>query len=105
MECVISISALLSLTIIGILFYNGKCAFLISSYYMLDEKQKKEYDKRSLLRFMSYITFVIDVLTGICILGSYFDVEWLSIISAGTIVCVVIFSEIYWNIGKRFKVK
>lgn len=105
MEYVISICIILLLTIIGILFYNGRCSFLISGYNTLTEEQKKEYDEKSLLRFMSYVVFVVEVLIGIAFAGSYFNMEWLSIISAAAVVFLIIASSIYWNTGNRFKIK
>lgn len=105
MECIISIVILLSLMIIGILFYNGKCAFLISGYNMLDEEQKKEYDEKALLRFMSYVTFIVDILCAVAFSGTYFNLEWLSIVAAIAIIFCSVFASIYWNTGNRFKRK
>ena len=70
---------------------------------MLSKEEKAKYDEKSLLRFMSYILFIVDLLVLLTIVGVHFNMQWISTFSSVMIFIVTIFACIYSNTGNRFK--
>jgi hypothetical protein len=88
--------------IIGILFLNNKCSWLISGYNTMFKDEKEKYDEKALYRFMAYFMFSISACLGLMGIGGYFNIKWLLILSAVLMVIVAFGGVIYCNTGKRF---
>lgn len=88
---------------IGIVFMNGKGAFLIVGYNILSKEEKKQYNTIALCKFMGKVMFALSFSMVFWILGDIFNAHWIYIVGAILFSAIVIFTIIYANTGNRFK--
>lgn len=89
--------------LVGILFMNGKAAFLIAGYNSMSEEQKEEYDEVAICKFMGKSMFVLALGMALGVLGEKLNMNWLLNLSIALAIATAIFVFIYTFRWKRFK--
>ena len=90
--------------VLGILFWNGKGAFLIAGYNTSSKEEKSKYNEKALCRFVAKLMFFC----AICML--FFALApmvgtWLMWLTQAVMLIGIIAGVIYANTGNRFKKK
>lgn len=100
-----AVHALVSLLFIalGLVFMQGRGAFLIAGYNTSSRAEKEKYDERALCRFMGKIMFLWAACFLIMIPGELWGAMVFHWVGWGLCVAVIIFMLIYSNTGNRFK--
>lgn len=89
--------------ILGIVFFQGKGAFLIAGYNTSSKAEKEKYDKLALCKFMGKLMFMLAGCFVLIALGTFFSLPALHIIGMVLFLGIVFGAVIYANTGKRFK--
>jgi hypothetical protein len=97
---VVEIFIILLLIVLGILFLNGKGAFLIAGFNTKSLEEQEVYDKKALCKFMGIMTFVLAFSMLFWVL---LNLQFLFIVGIVLFFCTIIFMLIYMNMSNRFK--
>ena len=100
-----SLIVALVLVALGILFMNGKGAFLIAGYNTSSKAEQDKFDKLALCKFMGKSVFAISACWLIVGLSDIFDSMFLLWMGIGLFFAVIIFMLVYANTGNRFRKK
>ena len=88
---------------LGILFWNGKGAFLIAGYNTSSKKEKEETDENKLCRFMGKFMFLLAACWLVIASSEIFKTMVLYWIGLGLFMVAIIAGIVYANTGDRFK--
>lgn len=88
---------------LGIIFFMGKCAFLIGGYNLMKKNRQEQYDERSLLKFSGKIMFGMAGSMALCLASIIFQNPIMEFAGLLLVVVVIAFAIIYANTGNRFK--
>lgn len=91
--------------ILGIVFIQGKGAFLIAGYNTSSKAEKEKYNEKALCRFMGKMMFLFAVCFLVMILSDVLDNMAFLWGGLGLFLAVVVFTLLYANTGNRFKNK
>lgn len=98
-------SVALLFIVLGIVFIQGKGAFLIAGYNTSSKAEKEKYNEKALCRFMGKMMFLFAVCFLVMILSDMLENLAFLWIGLGLFGAVVVFTLIYANTGNRFKNK
>ncbi len=102
---VVHASVALLFIILGIVFFQGKGAFLIAGYNTSSKAEKEKYNEKALCRFLGKIMFLFAVCFLVVILSDVLDNMAFLWIGLGLFLAVIVFTLTYANTGNRFKYK
>lgn len=102
MLLVIHLIVMLSFIALGIVFMNGKGAFLIAGYNTLPKDKKSKFDNNKLCRFMGKFMFVLAACWVAVLLSDILKIMALLWIGLILFLIVIICGVIYANTGNRF---
>jgi len=89
--------------LLGVLFLQGKGAFLIAGYNTSSPKEKKSYDEKALCRFMGKFMFALAACWGVLASSEIFKTMILFWVGFGLFLAVTFWGVIYANTGNRFR--
>lgn len=89
--------------VLGLIFAQGKGAFLIAGYNTASKAEKARYDEKALCRFMGKIMFALAGCQGIMALGILVVGMWLFWVGIAAFLAVTFGTVIYANTGNRFR--
>lgn len=103
----VMISAMIGILfiILGIVFSLGKGANLIAGYNTASKREKDQYDKSALCRFVGKLMFAVAGCWAIYVIGLFCASEKLIAFGIMLLLIVVVVGIIYANTGNRFKKK
>lgn len=101
---IISIVILLFFSL-GVIFSQGKGAFLIAGYNTMPLEDREKYDTVALCKFMGKLIFALCFSMIFWLLSIVFDKQFLFFIGLGLFMIFLLFGLIYMNAGNRFKKK
>lgn len=90
--------------VLGILFINGKAAFLIAGYNTMSPQDKAQYDIAALSKFMGKIMFVTSASLAMIALGEMLSSTGLIIVGTVVLIAASLFAAVYANTSNRFKI-
>lgn len=88
--------------LLGILFSQGKGAFLIAGYNTASPAEKDRYDEKALCRFMGKLMFALAACQAIMGLGAAWAGMWLYWLGIALFLASAVGGVIYANTGGRF---
>ena len=88
---------------LGVLFLQGKGAFLIAGYNTAPKAAKAKYDEKALCRFMGKLMFALAACWLPVALSELFDRIWLFYLGIALYLVVIFGGVIYANTGNRFR--
>lgn len=88
--------------LLGILFSQGKGAFLIAGYNTASPAEKTRYDEKALCRFMGKLMFVLAACQMVMGLGAAWAGMWLYWLGIALFLASAVGGVIYANTGGRF---
>lgn len=88
--------------LLGILFSQGKGAFLIAGYNTASPAEKARYDEKALCRFMGKLMFVLAACQMVMGLGAAWAGMWLYWLGIALFLASAVGGVIYANTGGRF---
>jgi len=91
--------------VLGIIFSQGKGAWMIAGYNTASKATKASYDVKALLQFMSKFMFVLAGCWVVISFGALYQND--GVVQAGLVLFIVVIlaALIYMNTGGRFKKK
>ena len=89
--------------ILGVIFFMGKGAFLVSGYNMMSAKEKRKYNEKLMLRQMSYLMFIIAA--GVIANGTFGYLNMNGAASAVNIILILIIAIFVVIINKKSRFK
>lgn len=87
---------------LGIMFINGKGAFLIAGYNTMSQEEKAKYDAVALCKFMGKMMFALSFSMVFWAVSEAYEIIWLFYFGLVLFIAIVIFMLIYVNVGNRF---
>jgi hypothetical protein len=100
---IVPILIIIVFVLLGIIFINGKGAFLIAGYNTMNKEEKIKYDKTALCRFMGKSMFALAFCMLFWIFGDLFNRDAMIFVAWGLFAVVIIFTVMYLNTKNRFK--
>lgn len=100
---IVNIVSALIFLMIGIIFTQGKGAFLIAGYNTSSKEEKAKYDEKALCKFMGKVMFSFVVCFLIMATSDIFNSMIPIWIGWALFLCITIFALIYSNTGNRFR--
>lgn len=91
--------------VLGVVFSQGKGAFLIAGYNTSSKEEKAKYDEKALCRFMGKLMFAMAGCWMVIALSAVLDRVWLLLLGLGLYLVVLFGGVIYANTGNRFRKK
>ena len=91
--------------VLGLIFSQGKGAFLIAGYNTASKAEKAKYDEKALCRFMGKLMFALAAAWVPIALSALLDQMWLLWLGLGLFLAVCIGGVVYMNTGHRFEKK
>lgn len=91
--------------LLGLVFSQGKGAFLIAGYNTAPKREKEKYDETALCRFMGKLMFALAGTWVPIALSALLDRMWLLWMGLGLSLAVCIGGVVYMNTGHRFEKK
>lgn len=91
--------------LLGLVFSQGKGAFLIAGYNTAPKREKEKYDEKALCRFMGKLMFALAGTWVPIALSALLDWIWLLWLGLGLFLAVCIGGVVYMNTGHRFEKK
>lgn len=88
---------------LGILFLNGKGAFLIAGYNTMPQNKRDEFDKKKLCGFMGKLMFALAACWLVIALSEILKIMAFLWIGLTLFLAIIIAGVVYANTGKRFK--
>ena len=88
---------------LGVLFLQGKGAFLIAGYNTAPKAAKAKYDEKALCRFMGKLMFALAGTWAPIALSALLNRMWLLWLGLGLFLVVCLGGVIYMNTGSRFR--
>lgn len=89
--------------LLGLIFSQGKGAFLIAGYNTASETEKAKYDEKALCCFMGKLMFALAGTWAPIALSALLDRMWLFWLGLGLFLVVCLGGVIYMNTGNRFR--
>ena len=89
--------------ILGVIFLNGKGAFLIAGYNTASKAEKQKADEKKLCSFMGKLMFILAGCWLVIASSEIFKAMWLLWVGLCLFFVVCIGAVIYMNSGNRFK--
>ena len=89
--------------ILGVIFLNGKGAFLIAGYNTTSKEKKKKTDEKKLCSFMGKMMFILAGCWLVIASSEIFKAMWLLWVGLCLFFVVCVGAVIYMNSGNRFK--
>ena len=89
--------------ILGIVFLNGKGAFLIAGYNTASKVEKQKIDEKKLCSFMGKMMFILAGCWLVIASSEIFKAMWLLWVGLCLFFVVCVGAVIYMNSGNRFK--
>jgi len=89
--------------VLGIIFSQGKGAWMIAGYNTASKETRASYDVKALLQFMSKFMFVLAGTWLVVSFGALYQND--GVIKAGLVLFIVVIlaALVYMNTGERFK--
>jgi Ca2+/Na+ antiporter len=94
---------ILLLIVLGILFLNGKGAFLIAGFNTKSKEEQAQYDQTALCKFMGKMTFALAFSIALWALSELFKIQFLFTVGMVFFIYIIVFMLIYLNTNNRFK--
>lgn len=91
------------LTILGILFLNGKGSFLIAGYNTASKAEKEKIDEKKLCKYVGKMMFLLAGSFLVIMASDILGEMWLLWLGLGLLFGIVIGGIIYINTGDRLK--
>ena len=89
--------------ILGVIFLNGKGAFLIAGYNTTSKAGKQKTDEKKLCSFMGKMMFILAGCWLVIASSEIFKAMWLLWVGLCLFFVVCVGAVIYMNSGNRFK--
>lgn len=89
--------------VLGIVFMNGKGAFLIAGYNTASNAEKQKINEKKLCKFMGKLMFVLAGCWLVIASSEIFRMMWILWVGLCLFLVVCIGGIIYANTGNRFK--
>ena len=89
--------------ILGVIFLNGKGAFLIAGYNTTSKAEKQKTDEKKLCSFMGKMMFILAGCWLVIASSEIFKAMWLLWVGLCLFFVVCVGAVIYMNSGNRFK--
>ncbi len=89
--------------VLGIVFLQGKGAFLIAGYNTSSKAEKEKYDEKALCKFMGKSMFALAACWVVSAISSVVDNIVFLWIGIGLFFIATIFMVVYANTGNRFR--
>lgn len=89
--------------LLGLVFSQGKGAFLIAGYNTASEAEKAKYDEKALCRCMGKLMFALAGTWAPIALSALLDRMWLLWLGLVLFLAVCLGGVIYMNTGSRFR--
>lgn len=89
--------------LIGLVFSQGKGAFLIAGYNTSSQAEKAKYDEKALCRCMGKLMFALAGTWAPIALSALLNRMWLLWLGLGLFLVVCLGGVIYMNTGSRFR--
>ena len=89
--------------LLGLVFFQGKGAFLIAGYNTSSEAEKAKYDEKALCRCMGKLMFALAGTWAPIALSALLNRMWLLWLGLGLFLVVCLGGVIYMNTGSRFR--
>lgn len=101
----ILVTVLIFFFVIGILFSNGKGAFLVAGFNTMPKEEKEKYDTVALCKFMGKLMFALCFSMIFWLLAIIYNMDSLFIIGFILFMVCIFVSLIYMNTENRFMKK
>lgn len=98
-------SIILLAIVLGVVFYQGKGAYLIAGYNMMTKEEQAKYDVPAMTKFMGKSMFALAGSMVFYFFGILFDKDIFFYIGTVMMIGIALFMVIYSNSGNRFKKK
>lgn len=102
MEYLVLSLVILAFFSVGVVFFNGKGAFLIAGLNTMTENEKKKYDTFAVCRFMGKMMFSLSASMIFWLIAVVYNKDFLFVIGFILFMAITIFGVIYMNIDNRF---
>lgn len=89
--------------LLGIVFINGKGAFLIAGYNTSSKAEKAKYDEKALCKFMGKMMFLFALCFAIAAFSDFLNSMIPMWVGMSLFLGTIVFMLIYANTGNRFK--
>lgn len=89
--------------LLGLVFFQGKGAFLIAGYNTASKSEKARYDEKALCRCMGKLMFALAGTWAPIALSALLNRMWLLWLGLGLFLVVCLGGVIYMNTGSRFR--
>ena len=103
MLLIIHLAVVLIFVALGVLFWNGKGAFLIAGYNTMPKTEKAKLDEKKLCRFMGKFMFVLAACWLVIASNEIFKTMVLLWVGLALFFAATLVGIIYANTGGRFK--
>lgn len=103
MRLAIHLVTIMVLVILGVIFLNGKGAFLIAGYNTASKAEKQKTDEKKLCSFMGKMMFILAGCWLVIASSEIFKAMWLLWVGLCLFFVVCVGAVIYMNSGNRFK--
>lgn len=90
--------------ILGIVFINGKGAFLIAGYNTMPQEEKEKYNEVALAKFMGKMMFALSFSMIFLVLSELYNRSLFFFLGLSLFIGIIIFTLVYMNTQNRFKI-
>lgn len=90
--------------ILGIVFINGKGAFLIAGYNTMPQEEKEKYNEVALAKFMGKMMFALSFSMIFLVLSELYNRSLFFFLGLSLFISIIIFTLVYMNTQNRFKI-
>lgn len=99
---IITIIVIVLMLVLSIFLLTGRGAFLISGYNTMCPEHKDQYNERALSRFVGILLLAVCFCMAFIVVGDYFAITWLTIVSIFLVVLLPLGAVVYMNNTMRF---